>query len=122
MCNLGAIWELRMHSPRNIRNQLILRIEFKIIERGKMEGSKAMASYCEKVDGLARWFGTDVAAAFFASLERCSCVNLNTYDTNDECGEEAKDRLLILAAFNHSVNLTSAASNHDPSALKNFPV
>ncbi|BFG22202.1 hypothetical protein Pyn_38239 [Prunus yedoensis var. nudiflora] len=28
--------------------------------------------------------GTNVASAFFASLERCSCINLNTTDFDDD--------------------------------------
>ncbi|CAN6565991.1 unnamed protein product [Malus baccata var. baccata] len=28
--------------------------------------------------------GTNVAFAFFASLERCSCINLNTADFDDD--------------------------------------
>ncbi|KAL2556268.1 uncharacterized protein Fot_01007 [Forsythia ovata] len=57
-------------------------------------------------DGLARWFGTSFAAAFFASLERCSCVNLTTYDSDDD-DEEAKDRPLMLTTMD-SVNSSSS--------------
>ncbi|RAL39794.1 unnamed protein product [Cuscuta campestris] len=53
-------------------------------------------SNIEKLDGLARWVGSSVASAFFASLERCSCVNLNTSDSDNEDGEEAKDVPLML--------------------------
>ncbi|KAK9145667.1 hypothetical protein Sjap_005570 [Stephania japonica] len=49
---------------------------------------------CEKLDKMANWVGTSVASAFFASLERCSCVNLTTHDFEDD--EEAKDRPLML--------------------------
>ncbi|KAF9687935.1 hypothetical protein SADUNF_Sadunf02G0144900 [Salix dunnii] len=49
---------------------------------------------CEKLDRVASWVGVNVASAFFASLERCSCINLNTTDLEDE--EEAKDRPLML--------------------------
>ncbi|XP_031473322.1 uncharacterized protein LOC116245869 [Nymphaea colorata] len=38
--------------------------------------------------------GASVASAFFASLERCSCINLSTTDAEDE--EEANDRPLML--------------------------
>nr|GMC67056.1 hypothetical protein DM860_012995 [Ipomoea batatas] len=55
----------------------------------------------DKLDGLARWFGSSVASAFFASLERCSCVNLNTYDS-DEDDEEAKDAPLMLNSLTPS--------------------
>ncbi|KAK1289839.1 hypothetical protein QJS10_CPB18g01501 [Acorus calamus] len=49
---------------------------------------------CEKLDRMANWVGASVASAFFASLERCSCINLSTTDVEDEA--EAKDRPLML--------------------------
>ncbi|KAL0321571.1 UNVERIFIED_CONTAM: hypothetical protein Scaly_2453500 [Sesamum calycinum] len=88
------------------------------------------ASYYEKMDGLARWFGMSVAAAFFASLERCSCVNLNTSDTDDEDEEEAKDRPLMLTSL-QSVNSTDSSSfaagqnanvSNAPAAVEKLPV
>ncbi|OAY82572.1 uncharacterized protein LOC109708303 [Ananas comosus] len=62
---------------------------------GEMENSSIL-SY-EKLEGVASWVGTSVASAFFASLERCSCINLSTAeeDENDD-EEEAKDRPLML--------------------------
>ncbi|KAL0913551.1 hypothetical protein M5K25_017016 [Dendrobium thyrsiflorum] len=48
---------------------------------------------CEKLDRMANWLGTSVASAFFASLERCSCINLSTNDSDED--EEAKDRPLM---------------------------
>ncbi|XP_008798918.1 uncharacterized protein LOC103713682 [Phoenix dactylifera] len=42
---------------------------------------------CGRIDRVATWVGNGVAAAFFASLERCSCINITTADD----GEEAKD-------------------------------
>ncbi|OAY23063.1 uncharacterized protein LOC110606970 [Manihot esculenta] len=45
-----------------------------------------------KLDGVAMWFINGVASAFFASLERCSCVRIATVDD----GDEAKDAPLIL--------------------------
>ena len=61
-----------------------------------MENSSFL-SY-EKLNGMATWVGTSVASAFFASLERCSCINLSTADMDDDNddGEEAKDRPLML--------------------------
>ncbi|KAK8963198.1 hypothetical protein KSP40_PGU012976 [Platanthera guangdongensis] len=38
---------------------------------------------------------TSVASAFFASLVRCSCINLSTTDNNED-DDEAKDRPLLL--------------------------
>ncbi|PIN21413.1 hypothetical protein CDL12_05886 [Handroanthus impetiginosus] len=83
-------------------------------------------TYAEKVDGLARWLGTSVAAAFFASLERCACVNVDA-DGDDE--EEAHDRPLMLTTF-YSFNSTtsSTAANHNGNvsnaspAVQNLPV
>ncbi|KAG9134344.1 hypothetical protein Leryth_016236 [Lithospermum erythrorhizon] len=54
------------------------------------------------IDGIAKWLGWSVAAAFFASLERCSCVNLSTSDSDDEDEQEAKDRPLMLTNLNSS--------------------
>lgn len=90
------------------------------------------ASYYEKVDGLARWFGMSVLQAFFASLERCSCVNLTTFDTEDDDEEEeAKDRPLMLTSF-PSFNSTTSSSlsisnpvvnfKNPPRAVENLPV
>lgn len=89
------------------------------------------ASYYDKVDGLARWFGMSVVAAFFASLERCSCVNLTTFDTDDDdMDEEAKDRPLMLTTFPSFGSTTSSvAANHNnvnlanpPPSVENLPV
>ncbi|KAL3630717.1 hypothetical protein CASFOL_023701 [Castilleja foliolosa] len=88
------------------------------------------SSYYEKVDGLARWFGMSVAAAFFASLERCSCVNLTTFDTDEDGEEEAKDRPLMLTSFSMNSTASSSAfpvnhnvnANNYPSSVDNLPV
>ncbi|KAG0453056.1 hypothetical protein HPP92_025720 [Vanilla planifolia] len=58
-----------------------------------MENTSFMS--CEKLDRVANWLGTSVASAFFASLERCSCINLSTHDYEED-DEEAKDRPLML--------------------------
>jgi hypothetical protein len=51
---------------------------------------------CQKLEGVASWFGASVASAFFASLEHCSCINLSTSeDDADVDEEEAKDRPLM---------------------------
>lgn len=54
---------------------------------------------CRKLDRLAGWVGASVASAFFASLERCSCINLSTNDTEDD--EEGKDMPLIPIKADH---------------------
>ncbi|KAK6794658.1 hypothetical protein RDI58_008111 [Solanum bulbocastanum] len=73
----------------------------------------------EKLDGLARWFGTSVASAFFASLERCSCVNLNTSESDDEEEEEAKERPLMISAL--PSHLDSCAATTNPTSADNLP-
>lgn len=51
---------------------------------------------CDKIDRMANWLGSNVASAFFASLERCSCINVATFHDDLEDDEEAKDRPLML--------------------------
>ncbi|KAI3972780.1 hypothetical protein MKX01_019438 [Papaver californicum] len=49
---------------------------------------------CNKIDGIAMWFINGVAAAFFASLERCSCINIDTKEEDDN-DDDANDLPLI---------------------------
>ncbi|KAH6770968.1 hypothetical protein C2S52_015771 [Perilla frutescens var. hirtella] len=72
-----------------------------------MEDTNASASSHGKVDGIARWFGTSVVAAFFASLERCSCVNVDADGGEDD--EESNDDSLMITTF-YSFNSTSSSS------------
>lgn len=37
----------------------------------------------KKLDGAAAWLINGVAAAFFNTLERCSCIYIGTIDDND---------------------------------------
>lgn len=66
----------------------------------------------DKLDRMANWVGTSVASAFFASLERCSCIHLSTaQDDGDEYDDEdeAKDRPLMLnkpLSHDHSSSIT----------------
>ncbi|XWS45114.1 hypothetical protein CRYUN_Cryun15aG0109000 [Craigia yunnanensis] len=39
---------------------------------------------CRKLDGMASWLMNGVAAAFFMSLERCSCIHMDTKDDADD--------------------------------------
>ncbi|CAL9081048.1 hypothetical protein MUK42_28240 [Musa troglodytarum] len=39
---------------------------------------------CGRLDRVAAWVGGSIATAFFASLERCSCINIATDDDRDE--------------------------------------
>ncbi|OVA10676.1 hypothetical protein BVC80_53g4 [Macleaya cordata] len=54
-------------------------------------GSSSPAG-CSKLDGVAMWFINGVAAAFFASLERCSCINIAT---EEDDSDDANDIPLI---------------------------
>ncbi|KAL4351374.1 hypothetical protein GQ457_06G031330 [Hibiscus cannabinus] len=49
----------------------------------------------DKLDRMANWVGSSMASAFFASLERCSCINLSTTDFDDD-EESHHDRPLLL--------------------------
>ncbi|CAA0843356.1 Unknown protein [Striga hermonthica] len=47
-----------------------------------------------KLDCIATWLVNGLTGAFFASLERCSCIRIST--AGDDFGEEANDVPLIL--------------------------
>ncbi|XVE77299.1 hypothetical protein DITRI_Ditri13aG0051200 [Diplodiscus trichospermus] len=77
-----------------------------------MESSCSFIS-CDKLDRIAYWVGNNMASAFFASLERCSCINLSTTDFDDE--EEANDRPLMLTKpINHDEPETQSQPLADP--------
>ncbi|KAI3417381.1 uncharacterized protein J3R85_014509 [Psidium guajava] len=42
---------------------------------------------CGRVDGVAMWLIGGVASAFFASLERCSCIRIATVEDMDDGNE-----------------------------------
>ncbi|KAL2336223.1 hypothetical protein Fmac_010669 [Flemingia macrophylla] len=48
---------------------------------------------CDKLDRVATWVGSNVVSVFFASLERCSCINLSITDDDDDNND---DRPLFL--------------------------
>ncbi|WVZ18399.1 hypothetical protein V8G54_005721 [Vigna mungo] len=54
--------------------------------------STQASSGCGKFDGVAMWFINGVTTAFFASLNRCSCIRIAT----QEDGEDANDLPLML--------------------------
>ncbi|XP_020580444.1 uncharacterized protein LOC110024676 [Phalaenopsis equestris] len=60
------------------------------------------AASCTKLEGMAIWIGTGLASAFFASLERFSCINLTTIDHEDDMEDAEKDRPLMLSLQNSS--------------------
>uniref|UniRef100_A0A0D9VXC5 Uncharacterized protein n=1 Tax=Leersia perrieri TaxID=77586 RepID=A0A0D9VXC5_9ORYZ len=47
------------------------------------------------LDRVASWVGGGIAAAFFASLERCSCVNVRTHDELDDEMRDSEAPLIV---------------------------
>ncbi|CAO2833910.1 unnamed protein product [Amaranthus hypochondriacus] len=45
------------------------------------------SSGCGKTDGLAMWLINGVTTAFFASLEKCSCVRVTTVEDPEDVNE-----------------------------------
>jgi hypothetical protein len=57
------------------------------------------------------WVEASISSAFFASLERCSCINLSTDEDDDrDDEEEAKDRPLILSSVPRHDDATDATT------------
>ncbi|WOG90769.1 hypothetical protein DCAR_0310014 [Daucus carota subsp. sativus] len=56
---------------------------------------RVRSSGTRKLEGVAMWLVDGVAALFFASLDRCSCVRIGTCE--DEDGED--DKPLISEKF-----------------------
>ncbi|KVH98797.1 hypothetical protein Ccrd_022975 [Cynara cardunculus var. scolymus] len=42
---------------------------------------------CAKLDGVAMWLMNGVANAFFASLQRCSCIRIATVDDQEDSND-----------------------------------
>ncbi|KAB2619526.1 hypothetical protein D8674_015395 [Pyrus ussuriensis x Pyrus communis] len=54
----------------------------------KLRSSSSGSSHgCSKVDGVAMWLMHSVSYAFFASLERCSCIRITTQEDGDDCND-----------------------------------
>ncbi|CAN1825600.1 hypothetical protein LINPERHAP1_LOCUS31225 [Linum perenne] len=69
-------------------------------------GSPSPTSGCSKIDGVAMWLVNGVAAAFFASLDRCSCIRIATVDDVEEGNDDAP---LIMNDGNSRRRRTAAA-------------
>ncbi|KAK9075240.1 hypothetical protein SSX86_003561 [Deinandra increscens subsp. villosa] len=69
--------------------------------------------------GLASRVGNNVASAFFASLESCSCVNLATADSDDEEDLEAEEQAIAIARLQSSASISS---ENVPQPVENLPV
>ncbi|KAJ8541210.1 hypothetical protein K7X08_002026 [Anisodus acutangulus] len=72
-----------------------------------IRSSSATTPGCGKLDGMAMWFINGVSAAFFASLERCSCIRIATHE--DE-GEDANDLPLMYNDANYGISNSSSCS------------
>ncbi|KAK1412998.1 hypothetical protein QVD17_34671 [Tagetes erecta] len=42
---------------------------------------------CAKLDGVAMWLMNGVSNAFFASLQRCSCIRIATVDDHEDSND-----------------------------------
>ncbi|KAI0519994.1 hypothetical protein KFK09_007459 [Dendrobium nobile] len=76
-------------------------------EKEKMKGESQV--------GFLGWMSSSISSAFFASLERFSCINLSTSDLNEDIDEEAKDLPLV-----HSAQNSSDYRSDEPSFATNF--
>lgn len=74
-----------------------------------MENQSGFISY-ERLNGMACWLGTSVASAFFASLERCSCINLSTSEDDTDDPAEANDLTLMNGCPNSTDTSSDACS------------
>lgn len=54
-----------------------------IIDSNNFQKNKPITSCIKRIDGVAARLVNGVATAFFASLERCSCMYLDTKDDSD---------------------------------------
>ncbi|KAG5018443.1 hypothetical protein GLYMA_06G048300v4 [Glycine max] len=62
------------------------------VDSSRVSSTHGSSSACGKFDGVAMWFINGVTTAFFASLNRCSCIRIAT----EEDGDDANDLPLML--------------------------
>uniref|UniRef100_A0A0E0D4G3 Uncharacterized protein n=1 Tax=Oryza meridionalis TaxID=40149 RepID=A0A0E0D4G3_9ORYZ len=60
------------------------------------------------LDRVAGWVGGGIAAAFFASLERCSCVNVRTHDELDDETTDSEVPLIMFDVVDGSGDAAAA--------------
>ncbi|KAI4325013.1 hypothetical protein MLD38_030448 [Melastoma candidum] len=84
-----------------------------------MDSIGAILSY-DKLNGAVSWVGSSVASAFFASLERCSCINLSTSEDDSDDPNEAHDLPLIPSDGNSSAPVSDKDGR--PRDVVNLPV
>ncbi|KAB5527218.1 hypothetical protein DKX38_021065 [Salix brachista] len=111
-----AIMDLVEEQWEDLIGEMPLEITFPALDLilKTQDGVNTMAGHGQ-LNRVADWVGTNVAAAFFASLERCSCINLNTADLEDD--EEAKDRPLMLtrpASHDHHLDAQPPITSDGP--------
>ncbi|KAK7311391.1 hypothetical protein RJT34_09506 [Clitoria ternatea] len=53
----------------------------------KVPDSSQASPACGKLDGVAMWFINGVTMAFFASLNRCSCIRITTVEDGDDAND-----------------------------------
>ena len=116
------------YSLSNHQSWQFVRSPFLLPNQRKHPKAKAMENQggacwsTDKLNGMANWFGTSVATAFFASLERFSCINLSTTDEQDEPQD-----LPLMFSNSSSVNFSDHVPITNPSAadkndVANLPV
>ncbi|XAR72423.1 hypothetical protein NMG60_11019050 [Bertholletia excelsa] len=76
---------------------------------------------CDRVNQMVKWVGSSLTSAFFASLECCSCINLNaSHEDIIEDDEEAKDCPFMLTVPN-PLSLDDSATHCNHSSDKLVP-
>ncbi|CAF2027590.1 hypothetical protein Bca4012_080250 [Brassica carinata] len=74
-----------------------------VISSASINSTVTSTTSMEKINQAASCVSASFISAFFASLERCACVNLSTsHDDEDDDGEESYHRPLALSAAPHS--------------------
>ncbi|KAL9237440.1 hypothetical protein vseg_011987 [Gypsophila vaccaria] len=68
---------------------------------------------------VANYLGATVVAAFFTSLERCSCINLSTSDADDDDSAADDRRLMFVSSTRHDDPLHSLPA---PPSVESLPV
>ncbi|KAF3657097.1 hypothetical protein P3S67_011934 [Capsicum chacoense] len=76
------------------------------IEPRTRSSTVSSTSGCGKFDGMAMWLINGVSAAFFASLQGCSCIRIATHE--DE-GEDANDLPLMYNDGNYGISSSSCS-------------
>ncbi|CAF2131052.1 unnamed protein product [Brassica rapa] len=75
-----------------------------VISSASINSTVTSTTSMEKINQAASCVSASFISAFFASLERCACVNLSTShdDDDDDDNEESYHRPLALSAAPHS--------------------